>query len=339
MRRSSTWAKSALMAGLSVVSATTLIVGISACSSGNDPSDPKINGKDPVGTSDGFSAFDVGANDPTMFYSAIDAVPMNDGSLVFLARASNSAPVAPVGDDSQITAARGDRTTLFVQRPGQKPQALYSNFVLALSLATDGENTIYVADWGAESIVTVSASGGAASSVNPGIAPKGVAVGKDGSVYMTARDGVYRLTGDQANVVAQGGMTNLSGIDVAANGDIYVASASDGLHVPDEKRIGGGTGAIYRIRGNAVQLLSAGFHAAEPTGIALVGGRLAVSTYEGYGESSAVHLYDIQADKLEPVVYSNDALAAINVSGGLHRNVKTNQLAWSGGSTVFAIKP
>jgi hypothetical protein len=148
------------------------------------------------------------------------------------------------------------------------------------------------------------------------------------------------LEGDDAVSVAEGGdLSNLSGVDVADDGTVYVVSATGASEAPEEKLFGGGRGALFELRGGQVRLLAAGFEAPEPSGVVVLGATVALSSYQGRGDSSAVLLYDVASGQLEPTVYVNDYLREINVSGGLHKNPTTRQLAWSGGNTVFAIKP
>lgn len=334
MRRLGKWAH-AHRAGLCLASASVLIIGITACSSASE---------EPQTSNDGFASFEVGANDSS-FYAPIDAVPMDDGSLVFLARATNSA-MADRGEEEEARAQRGDLTLVYHQPVGGKPVVIYDQLVLATNIASDGKDAIYVADYGASAIVRISLAGRSGAPVATNVEPKGVAVGPDGKVVLTGTNvatrlpGIYTLDGDTATPIVEGGiLSNLSGVDIDDNGVIYAVSATGSADVDEEFLAGSGRGVIYRIEGGIVSVLSAGFEAAEPSGLAVVNNILAVSSYEGRGASSAVLLYDLVQRKLDPTVYTNDKLAEITASGGLHRNVTTGLLAWSGGNTVFAIKP
>jgi len=101
---------------------------------------------------------------------------------------------------------------------------------------------------------------------------------------------------------------------------------------------GAGHGVLFQIKGSAVTVLAGGFEGGYPTGIAMSpDGHIIVSAYAGRGGQSAVLIFDPKAPATPQVI--TDKLQDTFISAGLHRSLKTGTMAWSGGDTVYMIKP
>jgi hypothetical protein len=267
-----------------------------------------------------------------MFTEPRDAVPLDNGAIAFLARSTES-----------------HRYALFViDAPGAAARVVYKDLTAPFNVAGNGKDTLYVADIGGGkdgqgAILQVPVAGGSATSLADGYKPQGVATDASGNVYFTGTkpstgaQGVFSLSGGTVREVVVGGqLKSPSGLDVDDDGTIYVADATAALYLDDAHVTGSGHGAVFAIRGGAATLVTAGFNAGYPTGIAVTGGKIVISAYADRGSNSAVLIYDIANPGSAPTVYV-DKLKDTFASAGLHRSRLSGALVWSGGDTVYLI--
>lgn len=293
-------------------------------------------------TPDNGPTLSVAAEDLSLFTEPRDAVPMDDGSIAFLARQNHSA-LEDADPEEGAAAALADRYAVWVMAKGEAPKPIAAPTVAPFNIAAAGD-TLWVADLGAGAegggaLLKMSRAGDA-TLVAEEYRPQGVAVGPDGKVYFTGRDpasgepGVFVLEGDSPRAMVTGGMMKSpSGLDVAEDGTIYVADAAAASEVDDAQVTGSGHGVVFQIVERTVTVVSAGFHAGYPTGIALSGSKIAVSVYAHRETQSAI----LWIDRHDPTntVLTTKSLEGIDRSAGLHQS--KGRMVWSGGNAVYLV--
>lgn len=295
-----------------------------------------------------FKSFEPAAVDSS-FSEPRDAVPLDNGGIAFIARA-NGSNVAP--DDAPTAgdlAAVNDAYAVFViDAPKGAPRIVAKGLMAPFNIASDGKDTLYVADLaggsdGSGAIIQISIASGSSTPLATGYRPQGVATDKAGKVYFTGKDansnlpGVFHLDGTTP-IVTGGQFVSPSGIDIADDGTIYVADPAAARGLDDTQISGSGNGALFKIVGTNVTVVTAGFEAGYPTGIALSPeGHVIISAYKDRGAQSAI----IDVDPAKPADASliTDKLEDTFTSAGLHRSRVTGLMAWSGGNTVYSIQP
>jgi sugar lactone lactonase YvrE len=269
--------------------------------------------------------------------SPMDAAPNADGSVIFFT-------------------AIGEETSSLWRVPftGGDPVEMATGFTAPVGLVVSSDDqTVFVADVAAEEqdtdllghIVAVPVAGGegVVLDVTRGYAPKGLAVhGPD--IYFTGTDplgqrGVFVVRdplGDAPNagaldIVANGApLSEPSGITAAEDGTLYVADASASF---DE------TGAVIRIDTDGVPTpIVQRIHTGSPAGIVLTQDEsaLLVSGLDVRGTGGA-QVYLVAMDSFE-VQTANAGIAENLEAGGLHRARDRDFYAWSGATTVYALK-
>lgn len=279
-----------------------------------------------------FKSFEPAANNPATFTEPRDAVPLDDGAIAFLARSTES-----------------NRFAVFViDAPGAAPRVLYKDVVAPFNIASNGKDTLYVADIGGGkdgqgAILQLAVAGGNATLLAEGYKPQGVATDSAGKIFFTGtkpstgEQGVFTVSGSTATEILVGGqLKSPSGLDVDDDGTLYVADATAALNLEDAQVTGSGHGVVFAISGGAAKVITAGFNAGYPTGIAVAGGKVVISAYADRGSNSAVLIFDLAKPGSAPTVYV-DKLKDTFGSAGLHRSRATGAFAWSGGDTVFVI--
>jgi hypothetical protein len=308
--------------------------------------------KEEPATEGPFKSFEPAANDPAAFTEPRDAVPLDNGAIAFLARApgSNTPDQENAGEEG-ATAQLVDRYAVFVKDdPKAALRILTKDLVAPLNIASNGRDLLFVADigggaTGGGAIVQLPVAGGAGTPLAEGFRPRGVATDAGGKVFFTGTDpatgqpGVFALEGNAGRAIVTGGqLKSPSGLDIADDGTIYVADSSAARDLDDGQVTGSGHGVVFKIVGGTATVVTAGFEAGYPTGLALTpSGKLAISAYAGRGSQSAVILVD-PANPAAQALFT-EKLTETFASAGLHRSRATGQMAWSGGDTVYIIQP
>jgi hypothetical protein len=295
-----------------------------------------------------FKSFEPAAVDSS-FSEPRDAVPLDNGGVAFIARAngSNVPPDdAPTAGDQ---AAVNDSYAVFVSdSPKAAPRIIVKNLIAPFNMASDGKDTLWVADIGGGddgqgAVLQISIASGSSTPLAAGFHAQGLATDKAGKVYFTGKDpssnlpGVFHLDGTTP-VVTGGQFVSPSGLDIADDGTIYVADPAAGRDLDDGQINGSGQGVVFKVVGTTVTVVTAGFEAGYPTGIAIgPDGRIIISAYKDRGQQSAIILVDPKAPASPSVI--TDKLEDTFSSAGLHRSRTTGLMAWSGGNTVYSIQP
>lgn len=299
-----------------------------------------------------FASFEPAANEPGTFVGPRSAVPLPDGSVVFVARQLNTA----TRDLEDLETSTTNRMAVFRQTPGAPPTVLYAGSKLVepfdIEASLDGA-TLYIADLAAGpdargAILVMSISGGEPSEAATGYAPRGVTVANDGAVYFTGSDKESRIPGlfslkDQAvnPVVVGAPFVDPSGIAIAQDGRIFVADTSLGLN-PDLELIS--QAGIVLVKDGKAGVFASGFVSGYPAGVALTkNDATLIVSGQAPNSSDAVYLFAADDGAKAPKVVTDKISELRDSAAGLKRLHGGDTFAWAsleanGGGTVYVIK-
>ncbi len=179
--------------------------------------------------------------------------------------------------------------------------------------------TVYVADEVGAAVVKVGAGAPVTVAATMGTRPRAVELDGAGALYWVGVDGddpaVFALTGEARRVIARDGrFTALAGLDVAADGTVYVTDEA---------------GAVFRIADGVVTVLADDVSLGTPAGVALTpdDATVMVSSLDA-SHHSQVLLLDAATGARSTF---NDTIGANTGSGGLHRaQAAGDRFIWCG---------
>lgn len=244
-----------------------------------------------------------------------DAALSPDGTVGFFAGMDASTPVVArlATDGAPVELVRG------------------APLVSARGLVAIDATTVLVADEDGDAVVRVGAGAPAPVAGTVGTRPRAVELDGAGALYWVGDDGdgaaVFTSAAGVRRVIARDArFTTLDGLDVAADGTVYVTDRA---------------GAVYRIAGGEVTALAEGVRLGSPAGVALApdDATLLVSSLDA-DHHSQVLLVDVATGAQATF---HDVIDVNTAAGGLHRaQDAAREFIWAGvtsgaDGTVFRV--
>ena len=324
---------------LASIAALSLVVGCNNNDkTSNEPETPSEEGP--------LQSVEAAANAPSAFSSPRAGVPLDDGSIAFIAtlEGTGASTARETGERIAILRKYQDRESI---------ETLYSGDLLAnpldLAVSLDGE-TLYIADpagseEGTGALLSLPVGGGEPSVVLSGVSPRAVTVADDGSVYFSGstesdrEPAVFVLNGSQATPLFTGApLVDPSGIAVERDGAVLVA---DTRLFDGDSDVNSEAG-IIRIEDGVATVFASGFATGYPAGVALTqDGKSLIISGQGKDRSDTVYLVDMANPELAPREITASFSKYQDSAAGLHRAHGSDTFVWASlaadGGTVYKI--
>lgn len=195
-------------------------------------------------------------------------------------------------------------------------EPLYDGFRSPVGLACDAQGTMYITNWGGNTVERITRDGRRSVFIDDIASPAGIAIDRDGSIYVSSYAGNYimRYSPDGTSRRMADGLATPAGISLAEDGRLLVANrAANEILAMDVK-----TGTCT--------VLADGF--ATPVGVVeMADGSIVVSQYGGRVTrvTSTGKRQELGQDFVRPgvgiVADGNDAIVVVDYGGGVVRRV------------------